>query len=225
VPGTAYNSPRRREAAAQTRQAVLDAARTLFLERGYVATTVQDIASAARVAAATVYTSAGGKPRLLQELITVTTGEAARRGAAELAAAAATPVDVVAVSVASIRQAVQDHGDIAELVLTTTHVDDNVAQMAALAEEAFRRDLSGVAARLRDLGALRGDAGDAVDVLAYYLGYPSWRRLVVDLGWSLDKAQAWLTARITEALIAAPAQQADAFRPSPRPSAQPSRVE
>ncbi len=204
VPGTAYNSPRRREAAAQTRQAVLDAARALFLERGYVATTVQDIASAARVATATVYTSAGGKPQLLQELIAVTTGEAARRGASELAAPAATPAGVVAGYVASIRQAVQDHGDIAELVLATTHVDDSVAQMAALSEEAFRRDLSEVAARLRDLGALHGEVGDAVDILAYYLGYQSWRRLVVDLGWSLDKAQAWLTARITEVLITAP---------------------
>jgi len=34
----------------------------------------------------------------------------------------------------------------------------------------------------------------AVDVLAFYLGYSSWPRLVVDFSWTLDKAQAWLTA-------------------------------
>ena len=204
VPTTTYNSPRRREAAAQTRQAVLDAARTLFRDRGYVATTVQDIASAARVATATVYSSVGGKPQLLHELIAVTTGEAARQGALELATPAAAPVPVIVGYVASIRQAVHDHGDIAELVLATAHVDASVAQAAALAEEAFRRELREVAARLRDLGAPIGETDDAVDVLAYYLGYPSWRRLVVDLGWSLDKAQAWLTGRIIEALIAGP---------------------
>jgi AcrR family transcriptional regulator len=195
---------------------VLDAARALFRDRGYVATTVQDIASAARVATATVYASVGGKPQLLHELIAVTTGEAARRGAAELAPTAPAPTDMVADCVASIRQAVQDHGDIAELVMTTTHVDDGVAQAAALAEEAFRRELSKVAARLRDQGALSPEADDAVDVLAYYLGYPSWRRLVVDLGWSLDKAQAWLTGQIIEALIAARARRVDAFRASMR---------
>jgi AcrR family transcriptional regulator len=193
---------------------VLDAARALFRDRGYVATTVQDIASAARVATATVYASVGGKPQLLHELIAVTTGEAARRGAAELAtpAPAPAPTDMVADCVASIRQAVQDHGDIAELVMTTTHVDDGVAQAAALAEEAFRRELSKVAARLRDQGALSPEADDAVDVLAYYLGYPSWRRLVVDLGWSLDKAQAWLTGQIIEALIAARARHPRVMR-------------
>jgi len=36
----------------------------------------------------------------------------------------------------------------------------------------------------------------SVDALAFYLGYSSWPRPVVDFGWSLDKAQAW---RIIEA--------------------------
>ena len=203
VASSAYNSPRRQEAAAQTRQAVLDAARKLFVERGYLATTIQDIASAARVATATVYTSVGGKPQLLRELIAATTGEARQRGAADPSAPVTDPIRVVGDCVAGIRRAVQDHGDIAELLMTTAHSDAGAAQTAAASEEAFRGELGEIATRLQRLEALNGSVPDAVDVLAYYLGYPSWRRLVHDFGWSLDAAQAWLTHRIIEVLVTA----------------------
>jgi AcrR family transcriptional regulator len=180
---------------------VLDAARRLFADRGYSATTVQDIAAAARVATATVYTSVGGKPQLLQELITATTDEAAQRGASEPVAPDTNQHQVLAGYVAGIRQAVQDYGDVAELLLTTTHVDANAARTAVLAEQAFRSELTALATRLRSLGPLTEEIDAAVDLLAYYLGYPSWRRLTVDLGWSLDRAQDWLTERLTGALI------------------------
>src|SRR5580700_1072542 len=63
-----YHSERRQEQAEATRQAILDAARTLFIERGYAGTTVADIAAAARVAVPTVYVSVGTKPEILGEL-------------------------------------------------------------------------------------------------------------------------------------------------------------
>jgi AcrR family transcriptional regulator len=191
------------EAAAQTRRAVLDAARELFVERGYLATTVQDIASAARVATATVYASVGGKPQLLHELITASTSEARRRSPAGPTAPVTDPVQLVVDFVAGIRQAVQEYGDIAELILTTAHVDTNAASTAAAAEEVFRGELGELAMRLQQSEALSGSVADAVDVLAYYLGYSSWRRLVHDFGWSLDAAQDWLTRRITEVLLIA----------------------
>ncbi len=50
-----YVSPRRQEQALGTRRAVLDAARELFIERGYVATTVGAIADRATVSPETVY--------------------------------------------------------------------------------------------------------------------------------------------------------------------------
>src|SRR5579864_3133534 len=62
---------RREEYAQATRQAILDAARKLFAERGYFATKVDDIAALARVAPATVYAVSGGKQGLLNALIDV----------------------------------------------------------------------------------------------------------------------------------------------------------
>jgi AcrR family transcriptional regulator len=50
-----YESPHRREQAAATRRAILDAAQCLFEERGYVATTMSAIADEAGVALKTVY--------------------------------------------------------------------------------------------------------------------------------------------------------------------------
>ena len=44
-----YRSPLREEQARQTRAAVLDAAGACFLERGYAATTMRDVATRAQV--------------------------------------------------------------------------------------------------------------------------------------------------------------------------------
>ena len=64
-----YNAARRRAAAQRTRRAILEAAARLFLERGYVATTVVDIAAAAGVALDTVYAAVGRKATLFQLLV------------------------------------------------------------------------------------------------------------------------------------------------------------
>ena len=64
-----YDARRRRERAAEERQAtrgrVVDAARDLFLSRGYVATTMADIAREAGVALQSVYSAGQSKADLL----------------------------------------------------------------------------------------------------------------------------------------------------------------
>ena len=50
-----YDATRRREGAARTRAAILGAARELFAERGYAATSMTAIADRAGVALDTVY--------------------------------------------------------------------------------------------------------------------------------------------------------------------------
>jgi AcrR family transcriptional regulator len=64
-----YRSPRRREQAEQTRARVLDAADSVFRERGYDRATVAAIAAAADVAEETVYAHFGNKRTLLGELV------------------------------------------------------------------------------------------------------------------------------------------------------------
>jgi AcrR family transcriptional regulator len=59
-----YNSPLRAEQAQRTRVAVLDAAARCFLGKGYAATTMKDVATAARVSVQTVF-GQGSKASLL----------------------------------------------------------------------------------------------------------------------------------------------------------------
>ena len=51
------------------RRAVLDAARTLFLERGYGATTIEGISSASEIPQATVYRLFSSKKGILKALL------------------------------------------------------------------------------------------------------------------------------------------------------------
>ena len=61
-----YRSPHRAAQAQSTREAVLQAAARLFVERGYVGTSVDAIAEAAGVSRATVFASGKSKPTLLK---------------------------------------------------------------------------------------------------------------------------------------------------------------
>src|ERR671934_682944 len=67
-PRRRYESPRRREQAAATRLAILEAAERLFGERGYAGTSVSAIAAAAGVALKTVYAAFGTKAEVLRAL-------------------------------------------------------------------------------------------------------------------------------------------------------------
>lgn len=63
-----YVSPLRRDAAARTRQAVLDAANDLFVAQGYTATTIDEIAGRAGVSKPTVFAAVGSKQAILKQL-------------------------------------------------------------------------------------------------------------------------------------------------------------
>src|SRR6185436_2923479 len=71
-PKRRYDSPRRREQAAATRRAILEAAQKLFEQQGYAATPMAAIAAEAGVALKTVYVvfeTKGGVLRALWHLL------------------------------------------------------------------------------------------------------------------------------------------------------------
>ena len=65
----AYRSPHRKEQARATRQAILDAARRLFVTQGYGATSREQVARAAGVAAQTVAAVVGTKRAMLEAIL------------------------------------------------------------------------------------------------------------------------------------------------------------
>jgi len=203
-PRRRYESPRRRQQAAATRSAVLEAARRAFVERGYVATTIDSIATAAGVSAETVYATFGTKRALLAALVDVSiagddapiavrdrdwvqqlrrepdrerrVSSLARNGRAILERRSA--IDEV------VREAAAADPAVASLH-AAGKVDRLAGQRALLAivagEDGFRPGL--------DLDA-------AADVL-FALGSPEvWRLLVVDRGWSTERFEAWYAEEI-----------------------------
>lgn len=63
-----YDSGGRRALSEQRRRATLDVAQRLFLDRGYAATTVEEIAQGAGVSTATIYKTYAGKVGVLRSL-------------------------------------------------------------------------------------------------------------------------------------------------------------
>jgi AcrR family transcriptional regulator len=64
-----YHSPARRRQASETRQAIVVAARMLFVRQGYAATTIDQIAAAAGCASPTVYGAFSSKAGILAALV------------------------------------------------------------------------------------------------------------------------------------------------------------
>jgi AcrR family transcriptional regulator len=197
-PGT-----RRIDSAAETRQLILDAALALFDACGYGATTVNAIARSAGVAVATVYTSVGGKPAVLAEIINAGARDPEIEQSLQRVRQAPDGPSTVGEIVAGNRAVNQAHWTGIKLLLTIGPTDDIVGAAAAEAAASYRASLAVGASRLESLGALapRVDRGAAADVLWFFLGLGSWRRLIDDCGWSWDRAESWLRDSISRALL------------------------
>jgi AcrR family transcriptional regulator len=194
---------RRAEYAETTRRAIVDEARRLFSRQGYFATTVDDIAVAARVARATVYAVAGGKQGLLDTLIDEWTTAPVVAETLGRIEKLTDPVDILRAIASLTRTMRQDYGDIMRVVLATAPHDPTAAEGLKTATSRYRAGTSAVAAHLGKLGALREgvDTQEALDIMWFYFGYSGFFTLVDDNGWSYPRAEQWLLTMAREALL------------------------
>jgi AcrR family transcriptional regulator len=190
-----YHSERRQEQAEATRQAILDAARALFIERGYAGTTVADIAAAARVAVPTVYVSVGTKPAILDELrkmIPVAAGVPEDTRAAF--GLVSDPRTVISGFVAGVRRLLETSGQLMYAIESAAPFEP-VAAKAWGEGLVIHRFACGMAIeRLDELGALKdalppARAGDVLSVLSLPA---TWRTLIREYGWAYDEVELWL---------------------------------
>jgi AcrR family transcriptional regulator len=203
-----YDATGRRQAAARTRTAILDAARDLFTERGYTATPMTAIAARAGVALDTVYASAGRKPELARLLI-----ETAISGTDQ--AIPAEQRDYVRAI-----QAAPDAGTkIATYASAVTAIASRLApvlaiiQQAALAEPELARLWDQIAERraanmhrfVADLAAvhpLRLDPGQAADIVWATNATEMYQLLVGQRGWTPQCYERFLTDTWRRLLLA-----------------------
>jgi AcrR family transcriptional regulator len=202
VTRASYNSPRRQQAAAATREAIIEAALELFACQGYARTTVAQIAEAARVAANTVYTSVGGKPQLLAAITESGTGDPDVAETLTAVARTSDPAEVIRLTAAGTRQVNERRAKAVAVLLDSAQADPAAAEMLQVTVRYYRETLGTLAGRLEDLGAVQSpDMSRAADIFWYLFGWTSWRTLITDLGWSWDDAEQWLAQRGIDALL------------------------
>ena len=189
-----YRSERRQEGAAATRQAIIDAARALFVERGYARTTVADIAAAAHVAVPTVYVSVGPKPAILGELRNQIPAQAGVPEDIQSELAQLNdPIAVISGTVAVIRRMMETSG---ALMLAI----EAAAPFEPVATEAWEDGLvlhragwSMAVGRLEALGALEPTLHPrkAEDILSFLSLPATWRTLGRG-GWTFEEIETWI---------------------------------
>ena len=208
-----YDSRLRRERAEETRIAIAAAAGRLFAERGYAATSIEEIAAAAAVGRATVFSSVGGKPELLTAAYRLTVRGPAnantalgqqprsRRISAEpdahklLAGYAGVMVDVG-----------RRLAGLYEAVRAAAHADPEARELWHLITEERRTAATGIVRRLDERKSLLDglDQQSASDIL-WVLNDPAlYHMLVTQRRWTQRRFRSWLTDSMQTQLLEPP---------------------
>ncbi|MGV9865587.1 TetR/AcrR family transcriptional regulator [Rhodococcus koreensis] len=200
-----YSSPLRAESARRTRLLVRDAAARLFTERGYVSTTVRNVAEAAGVSTRTVFTAfPGGKAELFHEAL-----HAAIQGETDVARDARTPRDGDPVE-RILEQMVGYSTDVLERAgtLMATSIESSGADedMRRFADEGARASAENAMTLAEGLAAhelLHPEISvqRAADVLFTVVSPQVYSMLRVQCGWDVDDYRNWVKATIRASLL------------------------
>jgi AcrR family transcriptional regulator len=196
----AYDNSGRRAQSDLTRRKILDAARTLLVEKGYRATTVTQIARDAGVHVDTLYALVGRKPQILRELIELAISGTDRplppeeRDYVQRMQAEADPARQLEIYAAATR-AIQTR--MAPLFLALR----DAAPTEPEAKEVWQQINHRRAANMRRLITALGDdalrAGleidDAADLVWATASSELFVLLTNERGWTLDRYQQFLT--------------------------------
>jgi AcrR family transcriptional regulator len=196
------------------RKAVIDAARTLFLEHGYAATRMEAISVASGVPPATVYRLFSSKLRLLQALFNSVLHEGAvtpdgmpatmpdHPRLADLLAAQ-DPWEQVAIFAGIAREVLSAGVQVFPILVTAAGSDPEAAALLAAYTRTREQGQGHLARALAARGALRPglreqDADDIVHALASPEVY---RLLVIHRGWSPERYEHWLARMLGSQLL------------------------
>jgi len=208
-PRRRYDSPRRRQQAQQTRDAILDAAQDLFTEGGYTATAMPAIATRAGVALKTVYLAFGTKAGVLHALWDVRLGgddqpiPVVDRPWYRQLLQADDPHTLLRTAARQSRQTKDRAGDVMRIVRTAALTEPAIDDLWQRIETEFRTVLGGFARRLDELAALAAgiDVTTATDIL-WTLNHPdTWYLLVHRCGWTADRYEQWVGDNLLAQLL------------------------
>jgi AcrR family transcriptional regulator len=197
------------------RKAVIDAAKALFLERGYAATTMEAISIASEVPSATVYRLFSSKLRLLQALFNSVLHEGAVAPDGRPATvpdhprlavllAEEDPWAQVRVFAGIAREVLSGGVQVYPILVTAAGSDPQAADLLAAYTRTREEGQRHLARSLVGRGALRPGLSerDADDIVHALASPEAYRLLVIDRGWSPQRYESWLAQTLGSQLLA-----------------------
>jgi AcrR family transcriptional regulator len=206
-----YVSPVRDEQAAATRTRIRAAAHDLFLSRGYVATSVSDVATAAGVSRPTVFNVFGSKAALLKEVADVAlAGDDApldlhARPLGQRILSERDPDELLRLQARYAAEVMERAAPLMAVVAAAAVSDPEAAALLAVQEEGRLHGIGVVVDRLHELGALRPGltVRRAKESLWLLTGGEPWS-LAQRKGWGRSGYERWLHTCMRALLLDAP---------------------
>jgi AcrR family transcriptional regulator len=205
-----YHAPQREHAAAQTKARIREAASALFVEQGYVTTTIRDIARAAGVGERTVYAAFPSKADLFRHVLDVATvGDeqpvaVANRPEIHTAFGQPDPRTAISQTIDYTVALFERAGDLIMVIVQAADADPDMRAAADAGSRATRQLWRTLSQTLHDTGALRSGltAQTAADIL-YALASPQTHQLLRrHCHWTRQRYHSWLTGAVTQQLLA-----------------------
>ena len=220
-----HKRTRRTDKAQQTHQRIIDAATRLFLERGYVATTIDAIAQAADVAVETVYARFRTKTNLMvavKDAAVTEGGQVPLPQRPELTALAAETSQrrQLQIAAALSRRMLERISPVYALLRDAAAADDTLKEHLA-AEIDRRRDFQKTLVDLlHATGPLRDSLtpGQAADTYSALANPDLYLLLTTHHGWTPGQFQAWLADSLQLLLLPQALSPPDPQQRSPRSS-------
>ncbi len=202
---TAKRETRRQKQAKATRQDILEAARSLFRERGYSATSMVAIAETAGTAVQTIYDSVGSKSAILMALLDVMDQQAGVAEAIRQAEATDDPKTLLAIGVHLTRQINESCGDVIALLIHASAIEPAAVEAVADGRRRHVAGTTGWAKMLMQKGALRSgvDAVYAGQAMSVMTSSTVWDELTREHGMTFDESEAWILDTLAKLLLTA----------------------
>jgi AcrR family transcriptional regulator len=209
VKGRAQDPGRGQARTRLARGAVVGAARTLFLERGYTGTTVDAISELSDVPAATVYRLFSSKLGILKALLDVSiAGDDAAvpvqdRPAVRAVYTTADPREQLSGFVGIAGEINARAAPVYQILVSAAAADPQAAALLAEYTEQRHEGQRRIARALARSGGLRATVRprEAEDIIHALASPELYRLLVVDRGWTPKRYADWLRTTLVDQLL------------------------
>lgn len=195
-----YDNTRRQAQVRATRLRIIEAAKALFIEHGYPATTLEAIAGAADTSLPTLYRLFSSKRALLKAVLDVSFGGDDQpvafgdRPEVQAARAEPDPVALVRAFARIGRDFMERSSAIMHVLDTAAQVDSDAAQLMEQIRRQRRTGQSRIVAALSARDSLDSELefSEAVDITYVALSPDVHRILTAECGWTAEKYEQWL---------------------------------